>query len=66
MKDIAYPPSKITLPLGLTNNYVINFQSVKESCHGEYVRVDPKNVQCLIDLEAVNEVRIITSYFHIQ
>uniref|UniRef100_A0A2N9GEW9 Uncharacterized protein n=1 Tax=Fagus sylvatica TaxID=28930 RepID=A0A2N9GEW9_FAGSY len=31
------------------------YESVKESCHGEYVRVDPKNVQCLIDLEAVNE-----------
>ncbi|KAL4615202.1 hypothetical protein ACB092_07G106800 [Castanea dentata] len=31
------------------------YESIKESCHGEYVRVDPENVQCLKDIQAYTD-----------
>lgn len=37
--------------------HLLNFQSVKENCQGEYVVVDPANIQCVKDLAAINDVR---------
>jgi len=39
--------------------YQMKFKSAKNNCKGEYMRVDPENVDCGVDLQSVVKVNMI-------